>query len=72
MNLETLRQTITERPALDFGSIFSASLDLFKKVWMQGFIVLLLTMVAILPYLYYDLHSNDRGGCYRPRTIEDR
>lgn len=50
MNLETLRQTITERPSLDFASIFGASIELFKKVWMQGFIVLVLTVVTILPF----------------------
>ncbi|MFD0798768.1 hypothetical protein ACFQZJ_14955 [Maribacter chungangensis] len=50
MNLETLNQKILERPPLEFGLIFSASLELFKKVWVQGFITLLLTFVTILPF----------------------
>lgn len=50
MDLETLQQKIQERPSLDFGAIFSASIGLFKKVWMQGFIVLLLTFITILPF----------------------
>lgn len=50
MNLETINQKINERPSLEFGSIFSRSIDLFKKVWLQGFITLLLTLVTILPF----------------------
>jgi hypothetical protein len=50
MNLETVNQKISERPPLEFGAIFSASIALFKKVWLQGFIVLLLTFVTILPF----------------------
>ena len=50
MNLETVNRKISERPPLDFGTIFSASIELFKKVWVQGFIILLLTFVTILPF----------------------
>ena len=50
MNFEKTIQTIKEGASLDFGVIFSQSIDLFKKVWLQGFIVLLLTMVTILPF----------------------
>lgn len=50
MNLERVNQKINERPPLEFGSIFSRSIDLFKKVWLQGFITLLLTFITILPF----------------------
>lgn len=50
MNLETLTQKLSERPPLEFSRIFSASIELFKKVWVQGFITLLLTFVTILPF----------------------
>ncbi|MFS4455020.1 hypothetical protein [Maribacter sp. 2304DJ31-5] len=50
MNFDTLNQIIKEKPSLEFGSIFSRSIDLFKKVWLQGFITLLLTFVTILPF----------------------
>jgi len=55
MNLENLAQHIQSRPDLDFGTIFSRSIELFKKVWLQGFITLLLTFVVILPFyiLFY-------------------
>lgn len=50
MNVETVNQKISERPSLEFGSMFSRSIDLFKKVWLQGFITLLLTFITILPF----------------------
>jgi|GEM_PF-3099800 len=48
MNIETINQKILEKPTLEFGPIFSASIALFKKVWLLGFIILLLTFVTIL------------------------
>ncbi|WP_282050617.1 hypothetical protein [Maribacter aquivivus] len=50
MNSENLTLHIKSKPDLEFGTIFSRSIDLFKKVWLQGFIVLLLTFVVILPF----------------------
>lgn len=50
MSLETVNQKIAEKPSLEFGLIFSQSIELFKKVWLQGFITLLLTFVTILPF----------------------
>lgn len=50
MSIETVIQKISERSALEFGRIFSNSIELFKKVWLQGFIILLLTFVTILPF----------------------
>ena len=50
MNLEIITERIKSNADLSFGDIFSKSFDLFKKVWLQGFIVLLLTFVVILPF----------------------
>ncbi|WP_396636801.1 hypothetical protein [Maribacter sp. R77961] len=50
MSLETINQKIIQKPSLEFGLIFSQSIELFKKVWLQGFITLLLTFVTILPF----------------------
>tara|TARA_R110002051_G_scaffold155988_2_gene227883 strand:+ start:2722 stop:3450 length:729 start_codon:yes stop_codon:yes gene_type:complete len=50
MNLEIITERIKTNSDLSFGDIFSKSFDLFKKVWLQGFIVLLLTFVIILPF----------------------
>jgi hypothetical protein len=50
MSLEIITERIKSNTDLSFGDIFSKSFDLFKKVWLQGFIVLLLTFVVILPF----------------------
>ena len=52
MSLEQLNRRIEEKQPLDFGSIFSRSIELFKKVWLQGFITLLLTVVTVLPFYF--------------------
>ena len=49
MNFNNSIKKIENNPLLDFGNIFSRSLELFKKVWVQGFITLLLTFICILP-----------------------
>lgn len=50
MNFISVTQRINESRPIDFGSIFNDSIELFKKVWLQGFITILLTFVAILPF----------------------
>ncbi|WP_298237874.1 hypothetical protein [uncultured Algibacter sp.] len=35
---------------LDFGDIFNKSIELFKKVWLQGLVMLLLTFVLMIPF----------------------
>jgi len=50
MNFETVSNKIKENAGLDFGSIFSRSIELFKLVWVQGLVTLLLTMVCMLPF----------------------
>ena len=50
MEFLELKRAIDEKPKLDFGSIFNNSIELFKKVWGEGVVILLLTMVTILPF----------------------
>ena len=73
MNLENLAQHIQSRPDLDFGTIFSRSIELFKKVWLQGingyvYIAQLVKSVdvhnkalhsACTTILYFVLRAND-------------
>ena len=40
-----MKRRIEDAKALDFGTIFNQSIELFKKVWVQGLVVLLLNMV---------------------------
>ncbi len=55
MNFTAVNERILASRNLNFGSIFGRSIELFKKVWLQGFITLLLTFVTILPFyvLFY-------------------
>ena len=48
--LETLLSKIETAKDLDFGDIFSKSIELFKKVWLQGLVIWLLTMVMMIPF----------------------
>lgn len=50
MDLEDTVKKIEENAPLDFGRILSNSFELFKQVWVQGFLTLLLTFVCILPF----------------------
>ncbi|MFD1162860.1 hypothetical protein [Hwangdonia seohaensis] len=47
--MNTLLQKIENAKDLDFGDIFGKSIELFKKVWVQGLVMLLLTMVLMIP-----------------------
>ena len=44
--LDSLLQKIGHAKPLDFGEIISNSIDLFKKVWLKGFLVVIIVMIA--------------------------
>ncbi len=50
MLLSDLQARIRNAKDLDFGNIFNQSIELFKKVWVQGLIVILLNMALIAPF----------------------
>ena len=50
MNFTNLSERIKQSPPVEFGTVFNNSVELFKKVWLQGFITLVLTFVSILPF----------------------
>lgn len=49
MKLHQLKEKINTSASLDFGEIFGESIDLFKKVWVQGLVVVILSMVLLVP-----------------------
>lgn len=51
MNFETVSQKIDARKTLDFGGIINSSIALFKEVWLQGFIVVLLNFLCFIPLI---------------------
>ena len=48
-NFNVLSDKIVNTKTLDFGSIFNRCIELFKKVWLQGLIVLILNGVLVFP-----------------------
>ena len=46
-----LQEKINNAKALDFGIIFSTSIELFKKTWLQGFLLQLFTVIIMLPLI---------------------
>ncbi len=71
MYLENITQRISSKPDLDFNTIFSRSIALFKKVWLQGFITLLLTFVTIIPFYIILYIPMIAAGITDPETIRD-
>ena len=52
MRLAEIQQKIQQARELDFGQIFNESIELFKKVWLQGFLMLLITIGCMLPFMF--------------------
>ena len=46
-----LLEKIGNAKALDFGTIFSESIELFKKTWLQGFLLQLFTVIIMMPLI---------------------
>lgn len=49
--MNSLLEKIQNAPALDFGTIFSDAFDLFKKTWLQGFLLQIITFIIVLPFI---------------------
>ncbi|MBQ0734435.1 hypothetical protein [Aquimarina celericrescens] len=47
-----LFERIENSTSLDFGDVFSKSFELFKKVWVQGFVHLLISLLVMLPLFF--------------------
>lgn len=48
--MSTLIEKIQNAKELDFGDIFNKSIELFKKVWLQGLVMLLITIAFMIPF----------------------
>lgn len=48
----TISKKIDNAKTLDFGDVFGASIELFKKVWLQGLITVILTGVLAIPLVF--------------------
>ncbi|HNQ26638.1 MAG TPA: hypothetical protein PKL92_01835 [Aquaticitalea sp.] len=50
MRLPELQSKIQNAPNLDFGTIFNQSIELFKKVWLQGLLTLIISSALMVPF----------------------
>ncbi len=51
MSISELQEKIRNAKALDFGTILGESIELFKKTWLQGFLLQLFNLVIALPFI---------------------
>ena len=49
--LSSIKEKVARSKDLDFGTIFSESIELFKKTWLQGFLLQIFTIVVMLPLI---------------------
>ncbi|MDO7174107.1 hypothetical protein [Mariniflexile sp. AS56] len=69
--ISTLLDKIDRAKSLDFGTIFNQSIELFKKVWVQGLVMLLLTMLLMVPF-YLVMYLPMLGmGLISPEMFQD-
>lgn len=45
-----IQSRISNAKELDFGTIFNQSIELFKKVWLQGLLTLIITGAMMIPF----------------------
>jgi len=63
-NFSSISKKIENAKALDFGDIINRSFELFKKGWIQGFLLILTTIIIMLP-VAYNLYSPIIGEMMR-------
>ncbi|MBO3115897.1 hypothetical protein J4050_04015 [Winogradskyella sp. DF17] len=51
MTVSEIQQRIQNAKPLDFSSIFNQAIELFKKIWVQGLITVILNMVLVIPVM---------------------
>lgn len=67
---------IANASALDFGTIFNQSIELFKKSWLQGFLMQLFVVILMLPFiiilyvpLFMSLAAQSESGQVDPNAM---
>ena len=75
--LAEIQEKVRNAKELDFGDVFSQCIELFKKVWVQGLLLQLFTVIVMLPIiiiLYIPLigmmMASSSGGYYDPSELE--
>ncbi|MEW4925306.1 hypothetical protein [Algibacter sp. 2305UL17-15] len=69
--IETILEKIERAKELDFGSIFNNNIELFKKVWLQGFVTMILTGLLVVPFYFIMYIPLVAIGLISPETLEN-
>ncbi|ALJ04921.1 hypothetical protein APS56_07205 [Pseudalgibacter alginicilyticus] len=76
--MTTLLEKINNAKALDFGDILSRTFELFKKTWLQGFLLMLCIFVVAIPIfvviympMYTALTEQMQNGNYDPNEVSN-
>ena len=56
-SFQSLLNKIQTSTLIDFGDLFNESLELFKKVWVQGLLLQLFSILIMLPFIISVLSS---------------
>ncbi len=75
---EVLQDKIEKAKALDFGELINKIFDLFKKTWLNGFFLLLITVIILTPVfivfympMYTSIMEQIQSGGYDPSNFND-
>jgi hypothetical protein len=52
MSFTDIQNKIANAKPLDFGNLLNNSIELFKKVWLQGLLMLLIMFAFIIPFVF--------------------
>jgi len=72
MNFTHLSERIKQSPPVEFGTVFNNSVELFKKVWLQGFLTLVLTFASILPFYLLIYLPMIAMGISDPNVLDEK
>ncbi len=61
-SFNNISKKIAEAPRIDFGDLFNESVQVFKKVWLQGFLLQLLSIGISMPLLFLNFSILQDAG----------
>ncbi|OMP31639.1 hypothetical protein [Mangrovimonas sp. DI 80] len=71
MTFSELQSKINAAKPLDFGTIFNNCIELFKKVWVQGLIMILITIAMLAPFYIIMYLPMVAMGIWNPEALQD-
>ncbi len=70
MNFNQLQSKIDNAKDLDFGTIFNQSIELFKKVWGQGLLTIVIVIAMMIPFYFLMYVPLLAMGLMDPQSFE--